>query len=29
LAAAVAARKLDPFSAVSEILAKSDFGPKV
>jgi LAO/AO transport system kinase len=28
LAAAVAARKLDPFSAVSEILAKSGFGPK-
>jgi LAO/AO transport system kinase len=29
LAAAVAARKLDPFSAVSELLAKSDFDPKV
>jgi LAO/AO transport system kinase len=28
LAAAVAARKLDPFSAVSEILSKSGFGPK-
>jgi LAO/AO transport system kinase len=29
LAAAVAARKVDPFSAVSEMLAKSGFGPKV
>jgi LAO/AO transport system kinase len=28
LAAAVAARKLDPFSAVSDILSKSSFGPK-
>jgi LAO/AO transport system kinase len=29
LAAAVAARKLDPFSAVSELLSKSGFGAKV
>jgi LAO/AO transport system kinase len=29
LAAAVAARKLDPFSAVTDILSKSGFGPKV
>jgi LAO/AO transport system kinase len=29
LAAAVAARKLDPFSAVSDILSKSGFAPKV